>query len=213
MCYCVHNKGPATPLWSLGNDACVMSLLQHLILLLAEQKKKSLPISLVQTRPKRPSIVCERLFSVEAVSIPGAEGRGRNKAFPSESEMTIAIEKSSKSCQNSEHRGPIHPSIVSTEPCRLYELLASSAIWEKPLPGLGQCDPGQSVQRAPHTVRRVGGLQRNWRMQKNQGRRDIDIAPSRTLVGWGRGPKTLFSFPTSQDLLSVWNSEIYSPIR
>lgn len=81
----------------------------------------------MQTRPKGPSIVWERLFSVEAISIPGAEGRGRDKAFPSESEMIIAIEKSSKSCQKSEHREPIHPSLVS-KPSALYELLAWPAI-------------------------------------------------------------------------------------
>ena len=39
---CIDNMGPATPLWSLGNDECVMSSVQHLILLLAEQKKKML---------------------------------------------------------------------------------------------------------------------------------------------------------------------------
>lgn len=94
---------------------------------------------------KGQSIVWERLLSVEAVSITGAEGRGRDKAFPSESKATIAIEKPSRSCQKSKHRGPVHPSLAFTEPCALYELLACSAIREKPHPRLGQWDPGQLV--------------------------------------------------------------------
>lgn len=77
---------------------------------------------------KGQSIVWEKLFSVEAISITGAEGRGRDKAFHSENETTIAIEKPSKSCQKSKHRGPIHSSLASTEPYALYELLAWSAI-------------------------------------------------------------------------------------
>jgi len=105
---------------------CLLSSI--LFCYLQSRKKKCLPIFLVQTRPEGPSIVWERLFTVEAISIPGVERRGVDKAFPSESEITIAIEKSSKSCQKSEHRGPIRPSLVSTEPCSLYELLAWSAV-------------------------------------------------------------------------------------
>lgn len=44
----------------------------------------------------------------------------------------------------------------------------------------------------------VGGLQRNWRMQKIQ--RGTDIAPSRMGVGWGRGPKTAPPCPPCQVL-------------
>jgi len=60
----------------------------------------------------------------------------------------------------------------------------------------------------------VGGLQRNQRMQKNQGRRrDTDITPSRTGVRWGRDPRIALSFPACQALPSAKSGELYFPIR
>lgn len=53
---------------------------------------------------------------MDAISILGGEGRGRDKAIPSESKTTIAIEKFGKSCQKPECRGSIHPFLVPTEP-------------------------------------------------------------------------------------------------